>query len=134
MMSLNNYKHQTQQLCEQKKWSNISVEQLLMLLMEEVGELAGAVRQRIGLFPVKRKKANVSEEMLDVLSYIFQLSSMLNIDLNKAWEKHTRTAQKKKYIHTWSPVLSGGPQLEIPLIFGDGNQRPVGLLGYGAHR
>ena len=132
-MSLNNYKYQTQQLCEHKKWSNISVEQLLMLLMEEIGELAGAVRQRIGLFPVKRKKANVSEEMLDVLSYIFQLSSMLNIDLNKAWEKHTKTANKKKYGHTLSPVISGQPELHMPLFFGNRDQSPVGFLGYGRH-
>ena len=133
MMSLNNYKYQTQQLCEEKNWANISVEQLLMLLMEEVGELAGAVRQRIGLFPVKRKKANVSEEMLDVLSYIFQLSSMLNIDLNKAWEKHTKTAKHKQYIHTLSPVIYGKPELRVPLIFGNGHQPPVSFFSNGTH-
>ena len=114
-MSLNYYKQQTQELCEEKKWANISVEQLLMLLMEEVGELAGAVRQKIGLFPIKRKKANVSEEMLDVLSYIFQLSSMMNIDLNKAWEKHNKIAKKRKYSHTLSPFITGDPQLTFPL-------------------
>ena len=133
MMSLNNYKNQTQRLCEEKNWANISVEQLLMLLMEEVGELAGAVRQRIGLFPIKRKKANVSEEMLDVLSYIFQLSSMLNIDLNKAWEKHTKTAKHKKYIHTLSPVISGQPELRVPLIFGNRYQPPVSFFSNSIH-
>lgn len=115
-MSLNEYKNKTQLLCEKKRWTNISVEQLLMLLMEEVGELAGAVRQKIGLFPSRCKKANVGEEMLDVLSYIFQLSSMMNIDLNKAWEKHQKIANKKKYtMHVLSPYVSGGSELELPL-------------------
>ena len=115
-MSLNEYKRETQLLCEKKKWANITVEQLLMLLMEEMGELAGAVRQKIGLFPCRTKKANVSEEMLDVLSYIFQLSSMMNIDLNKAWIKHNKIAHKRKYIkHTLSPMIAGGPELDFSL-------------------
>ena len=117
-MSLNKYRNETQRLCEQKRWSNISVEQLLMLLMEEMGELAGAVRQKIGLFPCKTKKANVSEEMLDVLSYIFQLSSMMNIDLNRAWIKHNKLAQKRKYNHTWSTSITGGPEFNFSLFLG----------------
>ena len=117
-MTLNAYRNKTQQLCEQKNWANISVEQLLMLLMEEMGELAGAVRQKIGLFPCKTKKANVSEELLDVLSYIFQLSAMMNIDLNKAWEKHNKIAQRKKYMHSWSPVISGKPEMTFSLFLG----------------
>ena len=113
-MSLNKYKHETHQLCLNKRWANISVEQLLMLLMEEMGELAGAVRQSIGLFPQKSKRANVSDEMLDVLSYIFQLSSMMDIDLNKAWLKHSKKASKKKYNHhTWSPTITGGHELNF---------------------
>ena len=84
-----------------------------------MGELAGAVRQKIGLFPCRTKKANVSEEMLDVLSYIFQLSSMMNIDLNKAWAKHNKVAHKRKYTkHTFSPMISGGPELNFPLFMG----------------
>ena len=118
-MCLNEYRNKTQLLCEQKRWANISVEQLLVLLMEEMGELAGAVRQKIGLFPMKNRKANVGEEMLDVLSYIFQLSSMMNIDLNKAWDKHNKRATKKKYSkHIWSPTLTGGPELEFSLFLG----------------
>ena len=114
-MTLNNYRNQTIQLCKDKNWTNVSVEQVLVLLMEEIGELAGAVRQKIGLFPCKRKKANVSEEMLDVLSYIFQLSAMMEIDLNKAWEKHNKVARKRKYQLTFSPTISGPPELVIPL-------------------
>ena len=113
-MSLNRYRNATRKLCEKKQWNDLSVEQILMLLMEEVGELAGAVRQELGLFPTNRKRTNVGEEMLDVMSYIFQLSSIMNIDLNRQWMMHHKKACKKTY--TWSPHITGGPELHIPLL------------------
>jgi len=36
-------------------------------------------------------------EMGDVFSYLFQLSSMLNVDLDKMWLEHGKKMKYKKY-------------------------------------
>ena len=85
--SLNYYKEQTKEFCIKKGWDKVSVEYIWMFLIEEVGELASAIRRHKKQFP-DRKKINVEGEIMDVLSYLFQIADMFNIDLNEAWEKH----------------------------------------------
>ena len=88
--SLNYYKNETKRICIQKKWDNVSVEYLWMFLTEEIGELASAIRRHTKQFP-DRKKINIEGEILDVLSYLFQIADIFDIDLNCAWEKHIET-------------------------------------------
>ena len=89
--SLNYYKKETMKVCIEKGWENVSVEYLWMFLIEEVGELASAIRRHKKQFP-DRKKVNIEGEIMDVLSYLFQLSDIFDIDLDKAWDNH------KKYV------------------------------------
>jgi len=84
--SLNYYKNVTKQVCIDKGWDNVSVEYLWMFLIEEVGELASAIRRHKKQFP-DRKKVNIEGEIMDVLSYLFQLADIFNIDLDKAWNE-----------------------------------------------
>jgi NTP pyrophosphatase (non-canonical NTP hydrolase) len=91
--SLNYYKTITKEICKQKGWDNVSVEYLWMFLIEEVGELASAIRRYKKQFP-DRKKVNVEGEVMDVLSYLFQLADILNIDLDTAWNNHINTQHK----------------------------------------
>ena len=84
--TLNFYKEATKNVCKQKGWDNVSVEYLWMFLIEEVGELASAIRRHKKQFP-DRKKVNIEGEIMDVLSYLFQFADIFNIDLDKAWEK-----------------------------------------------
>lgn len=95
-MSLNDYKINTQQLCENKGWSTSSIEEVWLLFTEEVGELASCIR-RIRQHFCDQKKFKVEDEMGDVFSYLFQIAYMLNIDLDRMWENHKIKAQKKKY-------------------------------------
>jgi NTP pyrophosphatase (non-canonical NTP hydrolase) len=37
-------------------------------------------------------------EMGDVFSYLFQIASMLNIDLDEMWEKHQLKIDQKNYV------------------------------------
>lgn len=85
--SLNYYKDFTKQICINKGWQNVSVEYLWMFLIEEVGELASAIRRHKKQFP-DRKKVNIEGEIMDVLSYLFQLADIFDIDLDKAWEEN----------------------------------------------
>ena len=91
--TLNYYKNKTRLVCIEKGWQNVSVEYLWMFLIEEVGELASAIRRHKKQFP-DRKKVNIEGEIMDVLSYLFQLSDIFDIDLDKAWEENKTISLK----------------------------------------
>ena len=84
--SLNYYKNITKKICIEKGWHNVSVEYLWMFLIEEVGELASAIRRHKKQFP-DRKKVNIEGEIMDVLSYLLQLADIFDIDLDNAWDE-----------------------------------------------
>lgn len=59
----------------------------LVMLMEEVGELAKAVRKVAGLkFTSTTKKTDLEEEIADVQIVLLGLASMLNVDVFDAVE------------------------------------------------
>ena len=92
--TLNEYKKITKEVCVRKGWSNVSIEYLWMFLIEEIGELASAIRRHKKQFP-DRKKINVEGEVMDVLSYLFQIADIFEIDLDKAWETHINNVSSK---------------------------------------
>ena len=101
-MSLNRYKNETEIICRQKGWDKAEIDTVWLLLSEEFGELASAIRQ----YKKTYRKTNVKKErgmdlmmeMGDVFSYLFQLAHMLNIDLDKMWAEHGKKMKCKKYI------------------------------------
>ena len=101
-MNLNSYRDYTQSTCKRKGWDQVPLNTVWLLLTEEVGELASAIRQyqrtykKTGL--KKNKGTDVQMEMADVFSYLFQIASMLNIDLDEMWEKHRVKVNHRKYI------------------------------------
>tara|TARA_B110000285_G_C15134377_1_gene625868 strand:- start:932 stop:1387 length:456 start_codon:yes stop_codon:yes gene_type:complete len=103
MGSLNQYKDVTMSLCHHKGWDNQEVQNVWMLLTEEIGELAGAIRQYRG--PYKKRGNGVPKtpivhlrnEFGDVFSYLFQLAGMLDIDLDKMWYWHQYNMVYKTY-------------------------------------
>ena len=100
-MSLNDYKHSTMLMCKQKGWDKVNIPTVWLLFTEEVGELASAIRQYTRTFKKKALKkdrgVDVQSEMGDVFSYLFQLASMLNIDMNEMWLNHQVKAIEKNY-------------------------------------
>ena len=93
---LNAYKDMTKELCITKKWHKSSVEQVWLLLTEEIGELAGSIRRSKRQY-CDGKITKIEDEMGDVFSYMFQLSHMLNIDLDLMWHKNQIKAYNKNY-------------------------------------
>ena len=65
--------------------------------------MASAIRQ----YQKNYKKTNlrkdrgidVTMEMGDVFSYLFQLAAMLNVDLDEMWAKHTEKVRTKMYLN-----------------------------------
>jgi len=45
----------------------------------------------------KERGTDVQMEMGDVFSYLFQLASMLNVDLDDMWNKHQQKVADKQY-------------------------------------
>ena len=89
MNSLNDYKRQTMEICKKKGWDKQPVENIWMFMTEEVGELASAIRRHTNQFH-DGKVTNIQGEIMDVLSYLFQISHIFHIDLDEAFEKYTK--------------------------------------------
>jgi len=68
----------------------------LVVLMEEVGELARAVRQQVGLkFTDTTKRAELREELADVQIVLLGLASLLQEDMFEAvLEKEAKNRQR----------------------------------------
>lgn len=103
-MYLNRYRDTTKMLCHQKGWDKAHVSTVWLLLTEEIGELASAIRQYQRTFKKtglkKERGTDVQMEMGDVFSYLFQLASMLDVDLDDMWTKHQQKVQQRNYYIT----------------------------------
>lgn len=102
MASLNYYKTETEKICKSKGWDKAEINTVWLLLSEEFGELASAIRQYKRTYHKtnmkKERGIDITMEMGDVFSYLFQLAHMLNVDLDDMWTKHGEKMQHKKYI------------------------------------
>jgi NTP pyrophosphatase (non-canonical NTP hydrolase) len=96
MSNLNEYKTCVMELCKFKGWDTCNVETVWLLLIEEIGELAGSIRRHNNYFRDK-KRTKIEDELGDVFSYLFQIAGILNIDLNRMWETNQRKSINKKY-------------------------------------
>lgn len=100
-MTLNIYKDEVKQLCKTKGWDRAGVDTVWLLLSEEFGELASAIRQYKRMFKKtglkKDRGTDVMMEMGDVFSYLFQLAHMLNVDLDEMWALHNKKMITKNY-------------------------------------
>jgi len=101
-MTLNYYKSETEKICKSKGWDQAAVDTVWLLLSEEFGELASAIRQYKRTYRKtnmkKERGIDVMMEMGDVFSYLFQLAHMLDVDLDAMWDAHGKKMQGKKYI------------------------------------
>jgi NTP pyrophosphatase (non-canonical NTP hydrolase) len=100
-MVLNVYRDRTQQLCVMKGWDRAPINTVWLLFTEEIGELASAIRQYTKVYQktnlIKERGTDVQMEMGDVFSYLFQLASMLDVDLDEMWYKHQCKSIQKTY-------------------------------------
>ncbi|MFK7973153.1 MAG: MazG nucleotide pyrophosphohydrolase domain-containing protein [Bacteroidia bacterium] len=80
-----------QDVCKAKGWDGASDLETFLLFTEEVGELAKAIRKHRALFykklPTAETDANLREEFADVLSYLLDLASRLDVDLLEAFRE-----------------------------------------------
>ena len=92
-LSLNECKQKTMEICKKKGWDKVPVENIWMFLTEEIGELASAIRRSTNQFS-DRKKTSIEGEIMDVLSYLFQIADIFEIDLDTSIETYLNTVVK----------------------------------------
>jgi NTP pyrophosphatase (non-canonical NTP hydrolase) len=96
-------------VCHHFGWDNHTHEKAFLLMMEEIGELAKAMRKVMGYAieqdnpykPVQDQsavRANIEEEFADVLNYFIELANRFDIDLEKVY----RNKMTQNFQRSWS--------------------------------
>lgn len=83
-------------MVQERGFANESAQDIMLLMVEEVGELAKAIRKQVGIkMASDAKPVNVGEEMADILIYLLDLANTLEVDLAQAfWAKEEKNAQR----------------------------------------
>ena len=73
-MSLNKYKCETEKVCRSKGWDRAPIDTVWLLLTEEVGELASAIRQYKKTYKKTNLKKERGTDVMMEMGDVFQLS------------------------------------------------------------
>ena len=85
-------------MCAAKGWDKAPIDKVWLLFTEEIGELASAIRQNQKLYnKTSKKKWDVTTELGDVFSYLFQIADILDIDLDLMWQIHRQKNKNRSY-------------------------------------
>lgn len=85
--------------CKERGWDKHTPIEKMMLLTEEVGELAKAIRKESGAFGYAKpdNTTHLAEELVDVLNYVLDLANDFDVNLEEAF----RAKWKKTATRTW---------------------------------
>jgi NTP pyrophosphatase (non-canonical NTP hydrolase) len=85
-------------VCEERGWTDPPAVKF-MLFVEEVGELAKAMRKAAGLYDEASRQSDVSleEELADVLSYLLDLANSYHVDLEAAYRAKEQVNQTRSW-------------------------------------
>lgn len=96
--TLKDYQQLIRTLVVERGFDTETIPEVYMLLGEEVGELAKAIRKSHGMkVDDASKKHDVEEEAADVLWLLIDLCNRLDIDLEQAF----RDKERKNQNRTW---------------------------------
>jgi NTP pyrophosphatase (non-canonical NTP hydrolase) len=85
------------EVCKERGWTKDTYSEKFLLFVEEVGELAKAMRKATGLYQekAKQKPIELSEEFSDVLSYLLDLANYFSIDLEQAFREKEKINENR---------------------------------------
>jgi len=85
------------EVCQERGWTKDSPPEKFVLFIEEVGELAKAIRKKSGLYSeaAKQSSFDLEEEFADVLSYLLDLANCHGIDLESAFRAKERVNESR---------------------------------------
>lgn len=97
--NLRQYQDLIRKLVKKRGFDKETVPEVFTLLVEEVGELAKAIRKHNGQkVDLSRKQLSVEEEAADVFWLLLDLCNRLNLDLAEAFDKK----EDKNSSRNWS--------------------------------
>jgi NTP pyrophosphatase (non-canonical NTP hydrolase) len=84
-------------VCAERGWTKDSPSEKFVLFIEEVGELAKAMRKAAGLYEEQAKPRDMSleEEFADVLSYLLDVANCFHVDLEQAFRAKEEINQSR---------------------------------------
>ena len=97
MTSIKEHQEWVKKAWEKSPKKNISEKDELLFLMEEVGEMAEAIRKLTGNKENKEIKAGLEKELGDIFLSLLTLAIRYNINLEEAFEK-TKKSIIDRYI------------------------------------
>jgi NTP pyrophosphatase (non-canonical NTP hydrolase) len=101
--SLRDLQEYVKQMTAERGFDHESVTEKFVLMMEEVGELAKAVRKTQGMhIDLNSQKYRPDHEAADVLMYLLDICNRLGIDLEKALREKEEINKRR----TWSAALT----------------------------
>lgn len=82
-----------------RKFDGVTIEREMMLFVEEIGELAKAIRKNTNgqLDIAKEYDDNVEEELADCFIFLLNIANMNNVDIFKAF----KSKEQKNCKRTW---------------------------------
>lgn len=96
LKEIQNYVHRMTKL---RGFETETIEHAMLLLVEEVGELAKATRNLLGLKSSRQRdlRKNVKEELADCLIYLFDIANLADVDLEDAIREKERRSSWRKW-------------------------------------
>lgn len=99
-LTLPEYQKLIAKLVTERGFEKETVPEVFTLLIEEVGELAKAIRKYNGQKVDKNSKHHdVEEELADVFWLVIDLANRLDVDLAQAFEAKETKNQKRNWEH-----------------------------------
>jgi len=86
-------------VCKERGWTKDSPSEKFVLFIEEVGELAKAMRKKAGLYEERAKQRTFSleEEFADVFSYLLDLANCFGVDLEAAFRAKEKINESRSW-------------------------------------
>jgi len=97
-LTLSEYQRLVSELVVERGFDKETVPEVFTLLVEEMGELAKAIRQQNGQkVDVKSRAHDVQEEAADVFWLLIDICNRLDIDLAEAFASKERKNHKREW-------------------------------------
>ena len=101
--NLDEFQNYIRELCKERGWDKNSPSQLFLLLTEEIGEVAKAIRNHTNLHTQsiqdkQKTKVELASELADVLNYLLDISNHFEIDLSEAFKNKNKENKSREWI------------------------------------
>lgn len=96
--TVQDYQRLVKQLAQERGFDNETVSEVFTVLVEEVGELAKAIRKANGQkVDIASKQHDIGEEAADVFCLLLDLCNRLGVDLSTAFIDKERQNRERKW-------------------------------------